>query len=272
MIKFPHLSSLKSNSVGHAGSSSGVISSVLPTTEPTDPQVYWQHLGLNVGVYCYGWSGQAITPQLVKLIMEVLAAGTCGATISTLSARLVKSQTGGSGTWSNVMTTPKTAAITGNWKWTAQGWLYNPTQNWYYGIKLWSSVSSMLTATFKQKDEILSRVLWRPAGTVLVGCNFAQVIARPVISGGSNPSINSTKYLHVIHDGLFDYSINVQTNFDILNGKATYGICRADLGDKTVLDDINIFPSASYHPLYDQVSLCNLYQYRYLKRLSEIRG
>jgi len=273
MIKIPHLSSLKANTVGHLGFSQTSVSSVyLPTTEPTDPQVYWLCQGLNAGVYCYGSTGQTITPDLVKLIMMCLAAGIRGANPASLSARLVKSSTGGSGTWTNVMASPKTAVISGYAYWTAQGWLYDPTKNWYYGLKLWSSVSNMLSLTFKAKDETLSRVIWRPPGTVLVGCNFTNIVTRPSISGGTNPYINSTKDLHVVHDDLFDFPINAPTNFDILDGKATYGICRADLGDKNSVDDINILPSNSYHPLYDQVSMCNVYKYRYLKRLSEIRG
>ncbi len=256
------------HSLGFSGGFSQATESVaLPTSEPTDPQHFFQFVNTVILFYT-GWSSRQVTPFLNTFVLMLVSAGS-NTTADTLSARLVKSSTGLSGSWTNVMASPVTLAVLANYYWTVQALVNAPINNYYYGLKLWRSAGvGTLTRTFKGKDVQCSRSLIEPPERIFVQAKMGAV-NRPTFSLGGSPYVNVVKpaLIYTSSEAGAEYFIQhtdpaTTLNFRTHSYDKIYGSFRLYHGDYDLANTLQILQHATYIPFYDQNTVINAVYFR----------
>ncbi len=256
------------HSVGFSGGFSQATESVaLPTSEPANPQHYFEFVESAILFYT-GWSSRQVTPFQNIFVLMLVSAGS-NTTADTLSAKLVKSSTGVAGSWSNVMASPVTLAVLANYYWTIQACLKAPINGYFYGLKMWRSAGvGTLTSTFKGKDVQCSRTLIEPPERIFVQAKMGSV-NRPTFSLGTSPYINAVKpaLLYTSSESGSEYYINhtdpaFLINFRTHSYDKIYGSFRLYHGDVDLVDTLQILQHATYCPLYEQNTLINAVYFR----------
>ncbi len=255
------------HSLGFSGGFSQATESVaLPTSEPTNPQHYFE-FGGNEILFNTGWASRQVTPFKNTFIMMLVSAGS-NTTADTLSARLVQSPTGLSGSWSNVMASPVSLAILANYYWTVQACKNAPIAGYFYGLRLWRSAGvGTLTSLLKGKDIHCSRTLIEPPERIFIQAKMGAV-NRPTFTLAS-PLVNAVKpaLLYTSSEAGAEYSIQhtdpaVNPTFRTHSYDKTFGSFQLYHGDVDLVDSLQILQHASARPFYDQNTIINNIYFR----------
>jgi hypothetical protein len=202
----------------------------LPTSEPATPQIGYTVAGdhlpaFNMSVY------QKIWIALVYGAGKFVTAGT-------VYWRMKKN---------GVSVSTGSASVSANVYYSVSAFFYNVAVGDVLELALWSNQTDS-NWDYKAYQIQVTRLILMDKPRLLVPCNFANIVAQPVLTLGTPSAVTSTLIIYHLDKVLA--SISTPTVFESLQPKGTYGMFRAGRGDYTDADSAVVSSSATYRPLY----------------------
>jgi len=261
MPRLPFQSSMKQLSIGSQGfSQESLTNTYIPDSEPSEPQIKYQYTSSIAPYLTYS------SPPIQAVLM-ILAAGGIGSTSYNLYFRLCYSDTGSS-PWTSIYNSYK--LVSGNYKWTVQGFVYNPVLNRYYGLKLWTTASSQIYYNLKVRDVWATRPfvnLNKILTPILINIPTSK---RPPITEGSSPAIYSTRNVRIRNGTLLYKDLGPDNRTFKTLYADSYGVAQT-LGDYVYSNQVLSQTHSTYHPYYYACYTINMIKWREILHLEKLK-